>query len=70
MTFEEWQEESPKHYATYSKKIKEYRARKNLTQREFAKKAGISYSTVQALENRKRFVTYVTISIVNHALEN
>lgn len=70
MTFEEWQEESPEHYAAYSRKIKEYRAKRKLTQREFAKKAGISYSTVQALENCKRYVTYVTISIVNHALEN
>ncbi len=67
MTFEQWQ--AGDFWVVYSNRIKQYRAKNNLTQREFAKLCGVSYSTVQAIENCKRKVTYVIVSRINYAME-
>jgi putative transcriptional regulator len=44
----------PMHEADIAKLVKHLRERLNLTQEQFAQKVGVTYSTVNHWENRKR----------------
>ncbi len=66
MTFEEWQAGD---MTKLSESIYKYRTMKILTQPQFAKLCGVSYSTIQKIEKRKQKVEYAVIKKIIDVLE-